>query len=118
MEPLVCKQCGGAINPVKMRCEYCGTYYKRSDDLTKPLQIIYHQGPRADVLQAGAYIDSCLVSHINQEDIGRILHSEITRKMAEALEPYMEYTVQEDPVHLKYVVRGRVRVLPPGYSFD
>ena len=118
MEPLVCKQCGGAINPVNMRCEYCGTYYKRSDDLTKPLQIIYHQGPRADVLQAGAYIDSCLVSHINQEDISRILHSEITRKMAEALEPYMEYTVQEDPAHLRHVVRGRVRVLPPGYSFD
>ena len=28
MEALICKQCGAAINPRTMMCEYCGTKYR------------------------------------------------------------------------------------------
>ena len=118
MNPLICKQCGGTINPAKMRCEYCGTRYERDEDLTKPLRVTYQVGPRPAILQNKMDIDTRLIDLSGAEEISRMIRSEVTRRMAEALEPYVEYQVQEDPLRQRQIVRGRVRVLPPGFSFD
>jgi len=119
MNPLLCKQCGGTINPEKMRCEYCGTRYERDEDLTKPLRVTYQVGPRPAILQNETVVDNRLIDYVSDaEEISRFIHSEVTRRMAEALEPYVEYQVQEDPFRQRQIVRGRVRVLPPGFRFD
>lgn len=119
MKALICTQCGGKINPVKMRCEYCGTKYERDEDPTKPLRMAYQLGPRPVILQNETNIDNRLIDYVSDsEEICRFIHSEVTRRMAEALEPYVEYQVQEDPLRQRQIVRGRVRVLPPGFSFD
>ena len=119
MKALICTQCGGRINPEKMRCEYCGTRYEHTEDLVKPLRIIYSSGVRAQILQSQVAFDNQDLNYISDADeIARIVHSRITAQLAEALEPYVEYTVQEDPEYLRQVIRGRVRVLPPGYNFE
>ena len=117
MKALVCTQCGGKVNPAKMRCEYCGTHYEQNIDLTKPLRITY--GPHAQVLKCSLAAPSEFINSLTDaEEVSRMIHSEITRRMAEALEPYVDYEIQEDPTLHMQVVRGRVRVLPPGYNFD
>lgn len=119
MKALVCTQCGGHINPAKMRCEYCGTRYEQTEDLARPLRITYSPGVRLQILQGQVALDNQMIIHISDADeIARLVHSRITADLAEALEPYVEYTVQEDPVCRRQVIRGRVRVLPPGYSFE
>ena len=119
MKALICTQCGGRINPAKMRCEYCGTRYEQTGDLTKPLRIIYSSEVKSQILQSQVMMDNQMINVVSDTDeIARIIHSRITTQLAEAIEPYVEYTVQEDPMYRRQVIRGRVRVLPPGYSFD
>lgn len=105
--------------PGKDALEYCGTRYEHTGDLTKPLRISYTPEVRAQILQSRGAMDNQMINVVSDADeIVRIIHSRITAQLAEALEPYVEYTVQEDPVYRRQVIRGRVRVLPPGYSFD
>ena len=119
MKALICTQCGGRINPETMRCEYCGTRYEHTEDLARPLRITYSPEVRAQILQSQFAMDNQMINFVSDADeIARIVHSRITAQLAEALEPYVEYTVQEDPAYRMQVVRGRVRVLPPGYRFD
>ena len=119
MKALICTQCGGTINPSTMRCEYCGTRYERTEDLTKPLRVIYSSEAKPQILQSKIAFNNQDLNYIpDTNEIARIVHSRITTQLAEALEPYVEYTVQEDPVYREQVIRGRVRVLPPGYNFE
>lgn len=119
MKALICTQCGGRINPAKMRCEYCGTQYEHTGGLTEPLRITYSPEVRPRILQSRVAMDDQVINAISDADeIRRIVHSRITAQLAEALEPYVEYTVQEDLAYRSQVIRGRVRVLPPGYRFD
>ena len=119
MKALICTQCGGRINPAKMRCEYCGTRYEQTEDLARPLRITYSSEVRPQILQSQFAMDNQVINAVSDADeIARIVHSRITAQLAEALEPYVEYTVQEDLAHREQVIRGRVRVLPPGYRFD
>ena len=117
MKPMICTQCGGRIDPNTMRCEYCGTRFEKENDLAKPL-VVKIDTQRADVLGANMIVDNWLAESLPSEEITRIIHSEITRKIVEGLEPYVEYTVMEEPVFNHHVVKGRIRVLPPGYRFD
>lgn len=32
MEAMICKNCGGHINPRTYKCDYCDTQYKRDND--------------------------------------------------------------------------------------
>ena len=116
MKPMICTQCGGRVNPYTMRCEYCGTSFKREDN-TNPL-VVKINTQRADVLGVDTIVDNRLAESLPSEEITRIIHSEITRKLAEGLEPYVEYTVMEEPMFNHHVVKGRIRVLPPGYRFE
>ena len=118
MKALICTQCGGRIDPEKMRCEYCGTRYEQTGDLARPLRITYSPEVRAQILQSQVAMDNQVINVVSDADeIARIVHSRITAQLAEALGPYVEYTVQEDPTYRRQVIRGRVRVLPPDYRF-
>lgn len=115
MKELICKNCGGRIHPTKMRCEYCGTQYS----MDGPTSIVIERG-HAIPLQAELAVSNDFIHCLEGKEIEKIIHSEMTRKIAEALEPYVEYMVSESPTNPfdgQQIVRGRVRVLPPGYRF-
>ena len=118
IKPMICTQCGAPINRERMICEYCGTRYEQTEDLTRPLRITYSPEVRMQILQSQVAMDNQVINVVSDADeIARIVHSRITAQLAEALAPYVEYTVQEDPAYRMQVIRGRVRVLPPGYRF-
>ena len=113
MKPLICKQCGGSIDPTTMRCPYCGTRYEQTGEVIR----IDYAHPHAEVLRARIEASSEYLSCLQQDELGKLIRNTMTRKLAESLEPFVEYTVQYDPAHMMQIVRGRVRVLPPGYRF-
>lgn len=111
MKSLICDRCGGTINPKTDRCEYCGTYHFRE----VPIGYI-NISPKVEVLNAEIRVDNAMV-FMYKEHFGELATNEITRKIAEGIAKYIEYTVQEDPHRDQQVVRGRIRVLPPDYRF-
>lgn len=114
MKAMICKQCGAPINPLKNRCEYCGTYYKTDSVIPT---IIHVDTPEVQILKAVSAIPNDAVMNIDEESLAKMVHNEIALKMAKALEPNIEFDVQFDPEHNMQVVRGRIRVLPPGFRF-
>lgn len=114
MKALICTQCGGRINPAKMRCEYCGTQYEQKHD--QIVRVETYQ-VRPVTLQAAASYPKELIDVIGAADISREICGRMARDIAEELTKYIDYQVQEDPYTKSVIARGRVRVLPPGYKF-
>ena len=115
MKAMICSQCGGSINRVTMRCEYCGTRYFEAGG---ELRVMHYQGQRPEVLHVDVELRTELLASIRDaHDVSRLAYSEITRRLAEALEPYVEYEIRENPFLCTHQVRGRVRVLPPAFKF-
>lgn len=114
MKPYICTQCGGRINPAKMRCEYCGTQYEQKHDQIVRVETYQIQPV---TLQASACYQKELVDLIGAADISREICGQMAAKIADELTKYIDYQVQEDPYTNSVIARGRVRVLPPGYKF-
>ena len=114
MKAYICTQCGGRINPVKMRCEYCGTQYEQKHDQIVRVETCQ---VRPVTLQAAASYPKELIDVIGAADISREMCGRMARDIAEELTKYIDYQVQEDPYTNTVIARGRVRVLPSGYRF-
>ncbi len=112
MKAMVCKQCGAPINPRTMMCEYCGTKYR--DEPT--FSVLHIERPGAITLGAAILVPDEEM-WLLKDDIGHIVRNEMTRKLAEAIEPNVEYMISEDPMQRAHIVKGRIRILPPGYRF-
>ena len=110
MEALNCKNCGGQIDPRTHKCRYCGTYYKEKE-FPKIRTIT------VDRVEARELVGKCMIDgydYLHGAEVAtRMAKAEIVAQIAEALEPYVEWEVQDDIATLETVVRGRVRILPP-----
>ena len=114
MKAMICTQCGGRINPAKMRCEYCGTCYEQRDKQIIRIET-FQSHPvtlQASVSFGREYFDVIGAADMSKEICGRM-----ARDIADELTKYIEYRVQEDPCMGIVTARGRVRVLPPDYKF-
>lgn len=115
MEALICKQCGAAINPRTMMCEYCGTKY-----INEPSYNVLHIAkPGAITLETKTIIPDIQLYMFRDdpERMRQFVRNKMTMKLAEALEPNIEYTIEENIDQMVQIVRGRVRILPPEYRF-
>lgn len=114
MKALVCTQCGGKINPATLRCEYCGTIFEQ-DRKTKYLRIVTTGS--AVRLGAELQIGMCEAMTIPREDLLKITQERLAHELADALIPYINYTVDRSPMTMTVTVRGDVRVVPPDFVF-
>ena len=106
--PLICKCCGGTINPRTMKCEYCDTSYRRHVD-----GIIEYRRPGEDCLTSSFSIDR----HALKEDGAHLMHyclREMAGKMAEQLLPYCEFDSGYDVETDRILLRSRLRVVRSG----
>lgn len=106
--PLICKCCGGTINPRTMKCEYCDTSYRRHVD-----GIIEIHRPGEDCLTSAFSIDR----HALREEgapLMRYCLDKMAHKMAEQLLPYCEFTSRYEPGIDSIELRSRVRVIRSG----
>ena len=97
-----------------MRCEYCGTQYKVENNF---LTVVYVDRPQVQTLEAGLAVGKEFVVTMNEKELRGYVHHNIAMKLAEALEPNIEYKVVGAEIFGRYIVKGRVRILPPGYKF-
>ncbi len=117
MKAMICERCGGQINPETMRCEYCGTYYKKEYGLFDHPIITLVEHPDIKVIQGKICFDNHMVSRVEQEYLHKCAKHDMTLKLAEALEPEVEYKVFEDYQYDQQIVIGRVRIVSPKYRF-
>ena len=118
LKPLVCPNCGGKINAARMKCEYCGTEFRRDDDGV--LKIRYESIPyNTQVLNVSVNVPKEMAIRMNDEAMLRgYVIDEMTYRLAKALAPMMDIMVQADnPFTDSVNVRGRIRVIRPNYRF-
>ena len=114
LKPLICPNCGGRINAARMKCEYCGTQFKRDES---PVLRIEEVRPGVRTLEAKALIPEHFIMDLGDDAIRSIVRDQMSRQLAEALVPMLDLKVGHDPALMEAVVRGRIRVLEPGYRF-
>ena len=112
MKELKCKNCGAPLRP-DGKCEYCGSVF--IPDGFGHVQIVHD--PRAQVLSAQMEVPFEARHYMRKEDISAYSIRELTHQLAEGLAAYMRLDVMEDPCRMATIVRGTVRVVPPGYRF-
>lgn len=114
LKPLICPNCGGKINAARMRCEYCGTQFKRDEG---PVLRIETVRPGVRTLEANVMIPEYYVNMLEGDEIRGIVRDQISRKLAEAVVPMLDLRVGHDFERMEAIVRGRIRVLEPEYRF-
>ena len=77
LKELTCKNCGGRINPVTMRCEYCGTQYEERMD-----RIVFVSDRQAEVLRAAVLINDEMIHLMGEETVSKYAIDEIALKLA------------------------------------
>lgn len=118
MKALICKNCGGSINSKTLQCEYCGTQYweeLREDSIR---HIVFKSSP-ADikVLAARVSVSEDMMHNVPPEKIAEFTMKDITRRLAEALAPYIKLETERDPERMTQIIRGTVRVVEPDFRF-
>ena len=115
LKPLICKRCGGALNPITLKCPYCGTYHK-FDETFEATRIIVDR-PGVEVLGVQQAFNRWELANMPKDVIERITHRGLCGKLAEALYPYMEFEMSDDYFTDSAIIRGRLRVVKPDYRF-
>lgn len=115
MKALICKNCGGQINPNTHKCDFCGTYYHE--------EVTYEIVQERDDLQTiAAHIEvpfdgrcdmpSELSKNISEADSHMAIDL-LREKIADAILPFMDINVgYPDPRRMCVPIAGRVRIKP------
>lgn len=118
MKALICKNCGGSINPKTLQCEYCGTQYQ--EEITdNPIRHLVIQSCPADIKALGTKVSVSddMMRNVPPERIAEFTMKEITRNLAEALAPFVKVETEHDPMMMVQVIRGSIRVVEPDFRF-
>ena len=97
-----------------MICEYCGTRYEKKNDDVLRIET-YRASPIT--LEGRVAYPRELARAVDPGELSKMVCGQLATKIADELAKYIDYAVQEDPISDHVTVRGRVRVLPPGYRF-
>lgn len=116
LQPLTCKNCGGAINRATYVCEYCGTAYENRAGIP---YIIETQQKPCKVLQMQTSIDEELLTSdiYPREVIVKQAMGNIREQLAKALEDYMRIETSYEPRTARQIITAQVRVIEPNYRF-
>lgn len=110
MKPLICKQCGGQIDPETYICYSCGTAYERP-----PIHVheLVCEDPRFVTVSAGVALDEYrLGGDFGEKMIEHSLH-EIACKLGEAMIPLAEFRTNVFPESRQRQIVASIRVKKP-----
>ena len=112
IKPLICEQCGGAIDRKTMQCPYCGTQYERKNNGVTVNYVV--EQPGVHRLRADIRIDEAMIAHDPERATGYAL-DKLRHEIADGLMAYMKiYTSKDfDPYNRCQIIRGEVRVIDP-----
>lgn len=116
LKPYTCTCCGGAIDIIKMRCGYCGTYFE--DNSLKRIKIETVQ-PGVHTIRAQIALDIDRVRH-NPKGARDYALQELRQQLADGLLGFMKIQTSEsyDPMYCgrAEIIRGEVRVVDPMFD--
>ena len=118
MKALICKNCGGGINPNTLQCEYCGTQY-REEFADVPVRPLVVESYRTDVkvLAAEIRVSEDMLLNVPAEKIAEFTMLDMARSLAEVLAPYIELETMRSQDVATQIIRGKVRVIEPHFRF-
>lgn len=115
LKPYICKCCGGRINVVKMRCEYCGTDYE--DNSLKRIKFETVR-PGQHTIRTQIELDMNKMGR-NPEAARDYALRALRDQLADGLLGFMNIQTSEsfDPRYLgrTQIIRGEVRVIDPSF---
>lgn len=120
LQALVCTECGGHIDRDTMTCRYCGIQYKLDQDMM-PIMVSRFD-PHMETLKARIFIPDYMVkAEMGREgDMTKLTEyavKDLSRKLAEAIVPFMEVRNSYEPCEQIHEFSARVRVYRPDYRF-
>lgn len=120
LQALVCTECGGHIDRDTMTCRYCGIQYKLDQDMM-PIMVSRFE-PHMETLKASIFIPDIVVKlemnrGADMTEITECAAKDLSRKLAEAIIPFMEVRNSYEPCEQIHEFSARVRVYRPDYRF-
>lgn len=106
MDKYICECCGGHINPRTMKCEYCGTQYKKEYD--NYVRIETFQNP-VITLKSRVMLDR----DVPLEVASRYALEELTRELARNLTPFLVTESMYHPDTMLTEVNGMIKIVKP-----
>lgn len=113
---MICKQCGGLINPHTYTCESCGVSYEKP-----PIHVheVVAEDPRFATISAKCEISDRLLNNcVDVKKVVDLAIKDITHQLAEAILPLTEFRFDRigDPLNERKSIQGTVRVKRPEHS--
>ena len=106
----LCECCGGTVDPVTLKCDYCGTKYKR--DLNNTIRVETFINP-VRTFSATTALDVDGIRTLGVEQASEFAMKHLARQLAEAIPQNMLVESELDPVHHCYNVRGMIKLVEP-----
>lgn len=113
-KPLLCKNCGGRIDRVTMKCPYCDTQYERPHEGVPVLPVVERRGVER-IYAAIAVDDECLVRNPHLRDN---IPKDVLVSLARRLLDYATITVKDDPCSFRKIINAAIAVVPPKKGED
>ena len=105
-----CPCCGGNVNVVTMRCEYCGTAFEPKNNSLIRVETYRHP---VRTIRARVAIPRYEVRCIGSEETAQLAMSRLQGEIAGAISELMRYDVDYDIEHLQYRVTGEIKAVIP-----
>ena len=113
MEKYVCECCGGTIDPTTMKCEYCGTLYKREQDtFGTRLRIESYTNP-VETYTASIFVSDKELALIGAKRSSELALHSLVNKLAESIAPNLVVHSTYNHEFMGYDVRGTVKLVHP-----
>lgn len=117
IEPLICEQCGGAIDRRTMKCLFCDTQYERKNNGVTLNYVVEQPGTHR--IRAQVRIDKRMMAD-NPERATAYTLDKMRQEIADGLLGYMKITTAEDFEFGRecQIIRGEVRVIDPEFRMN
>ena len=109
MKKYLCECCGGHINEKTMTCEFCGTKYKRDDDV---IRIETFRNP-VRTFTACAEMDDDIIDYMGAETASKIIVNKLTAELSKAIWSNMVVESEHDIHNMRHRIRGTIKMVEP-----
>lgn len=115
LQPLICQQCGGAIDRNTMKCPYCETQYERKGDGVELRYVV--EKPGIHTIRAMVKVDDMILNH-SPERATKFVMDRMRHQIADGLLNYMKMVteMEHSPMERCHIIRGEIRVVDPMFS--
>lgn len=110
-KPLLCKNCGGAIDRFTMKCPFCDTQYERPHEEVPVLPVVEQRG--VERICASIAVDMECLLRSPQDAIEHFAKSKVMGILAKELLKYATFTETDDPRSFRKIINATIAVVPP-----